>query len=69
MANFPPTKIVLKGLLHFIFAFLANAVSWLFFVVAIFMAHGNDNNNSKSNDSTCRACWINRSFTKKGLIG
>ena len=46
----------LKGLFHP--ACLARAVSWLAFVVAIFMAHENDDNKGQRGDRTCKECWM-----------
>ena len=37
-------------------ASLKRVVSWLAFVIAIFMAHENDHNKSKTGYGTCKAC-------------
>ena len=47
--------LTLKGLCHL--AFLTRFVSWLAFVIAIFMALENGDNQGKPGDGNCRACW------------
>ena len=50
----------LKGLFHP--ACLARAISWLAFVVAIFMGHENGDNKGQLTDGTCKACWMKQTL-------
>ena len=47
---------LLKGPFHP--AFLARVVSWLAFVVAIFMGHENGGNKGQPRDDACKECWM-----------
>ena len=46
----------LKGLFHP--SCLSRAVSWLVFVVAIFMGHKNSDDKGKPRDDTWKECWM-----------
>ena len=45
-----------KGLFHP--ACLARVVSWLAFVVLIFMEHGNGDDEGQPRNDTCKECWM-----------
>ena len=50
----------LKALFHL--AFLARVVSWLAFVVAIFMGHENGDNKGKPGGGTYKECWMKQTL-------
>ena len=50
----------LKGMFHP--ACLARVVSWIAFVVAIFMGHENGDNKGNSRDDTCKECWMKQTL-------
>ena len=41
---------------------LARVVSWLAFVVVVFMGHENGEDKGQSGDETCKASWLNKSL-------
>ena len=40
-------------------ACFADAISWLAFVVAIFMSHENSDDKGQPRGDTCKVCWLN----------
>ena len=43
-------------------ALLAHVLSWLAFVVAIFMGHAKGDNKGKPGSDTCRECWVEQTL-------
>ena len=53
-------RIIFKGLFHP--AFFAQVVSWLAFVVTIFMGHKNGDNKGRPRDDPCKEYWMKQTL-------